>query len=74
MQNHFNSYGVFIVATMLQNILGIDAAFDEGTDILWENSIGLYEEFIKSEYNVSTKSEMDCIEEFMQNIKTRLKP
>jgi hypothetical protein len=74
MQNHLNSYGVFIVATMLQNILGMDAAFDEGTDILWENSIGLYEKFIKSEYNVNTKSEMDCIEEFMQNIKPTLKP
>jgi hypothetical protein len=66
MQNHFNSYGVFIVATMLQNILGTEAAFDEGTDILWEKSICIYEEFIKSEYNVNTKSEMDCIEEFMQ--------
>jgi hypothetical protein len=66
MQNHFNSYGVFIVATMLQNILGMEAAFDEGTDILWEKSICIYEEFIKSEYNVNTKSEMDCIEEFMQ--------
>ena len=29
-------------------------------------SICIYEEFIKSEYNVNTKSEMDCIEEFMQ--------
>jgi hypothetical protein len=64
--NHFQSYGVFIVATMLQNILGEDNAFEDGTDVLWESSICLYEEFIKSEYNVDTKSEMDCIEDFLK--------
>lgn len=64
--NHLQSYGVFIVATMLQNILGEYNAFENGTDGLWESSIGLYEEFIKSEYNVDTKSEMDCIEDFLK--------
>jgi hypothetical protein len=65
MQNHWNSYGVFIVATMLQNISGMDV-FNEGTDNLWQKSIDIYQDFIKSPYNVATKSEMDCIEEFMQ--------
>lgn len=75
MENYWNSYGVFIVATMIQNILGTNEAFNEGTDILWEKSINIYEDFKNSIFNVATKSEMDCINDYMQTINIKkLKP
>jgi hypothetical protein len=40
---------------------------DTGLDERWEESITEYNKFLKSEYNVDTKSELDCIDEYITN-------
>ena len=36
-------------------------------DTRWEVSIAEYNKFLKSKYNVDTKSELDCIDEYITN-------
>jgi hypothetical protein len=40
---------------------------DDGLDIVWEEAIGEYNKFLNSKYNVDTKSELDCIDEYLNN-------
>jgi hypothetical protein len=40
---------------------------DTGLDVRWEESITEYNKFLNSEYNVDTKSELDCIDEYITN-------
>lgn len=56
------SYGVFMIADRLQY-------FDFGYDLdeLWARAANLYVEFLDSEFNVSTKSEMDCVTDFLES-------
>lgn len=56
------SYGVFMIADRLQY-------FDFGYDLdeLWARASNLYVEFLDSEFNVSTKSEMDCVTDFLES-------
>lgn len=61
--DHFQSYGVFCVATRM-----LDDGYDLGAlDELWDDAILEYEEFLNSEFNVDTKSELDCIDEYFSN-------
>ncbi len=60
-----NSYGVFCMADRLID-LGL-SNLDDGLDIVWEEAIGEYNKFLKSKYNVDTKSELDCIDEYLNN-------
>ena len=64
--NHMNSYGVFCMADRLvyQGISNLD----DGLDVVWEEAVGVYNKFLKSEYNVDTKSELDCIDEYLNNV------
>ena len=63
--NHMNSYGVFCMSDRLIN-LGL-SNLDDGLDIVWEEAVGEYNKFLNSKYNVDTKSELDCIDEYLNN-------
>lgn len=63
--NHWESYGVYAMATYMQNKLASNVVLD--LDTAWEESIRLYNEFTNSRYNVEGKSELDCINEFMNS-------
>ena len=57
-----DAYGVFMIADRLQY-------FDYGYDLdeLWARASVLYLDFLDSEFNVDSKSEMDCIADFLQS-------
>ena len=40
-------------------------------DIAWDKGIELYEAFQISKYNTSDKSELECINDFLNNLKTK---
>jgi len=63
--NHEESYGVFCMSDRLLafDISDIDNALDER----WSKAIREYEKFLGSEFNVDTKSELDCIDEYLNN-------
>ena len=56
------AYGVFMIADRLQYF---DCDYD--LDDLWSRASVLYLDFIDSEFNVDSKSEMDCIADFLQS-------
>ena len=61
--NHQNSYGVFCMTDrMLARGYKID-----GLDIFWGDAQVEYEKFLNSEFNVDSKSELDCIDEYFNN-------
>ena len=39
----------------------------EPLDMRWDTALEAYQKFLGSEYNVGTKSEYDCIEDFLTN-------
>ena len=60
---HHDSYGVFCMTDrMLARGYKID-----GLDIFWADAQVEYEKFLNSEFNVDTKSELDCIDEYFNN-------
>ena len=59
---HWNSYGVFAIAIQLKN-----QNYSE-IDVMWQESIDLYEQFYKSEWNDLKQSELECINKFMKHI------
>ena len=61
--NHEESYGVFC---MTDRMLAMGYKID-GLDIFWSDAIGEYEKFLNSEFNVDTKSELECIDEYFRN-------
>ena len=60
---HKSSYGVFCMA------MGIVARRDRELDIVWDEAIELYEEFLQSPYPLQDCSELDCIADFLDNRK-----
>ena len=61
--NHQDSYGVFCMTDrMLARGYKIDCL-----DIFWGEAISEYEKFLNSEFNVDSKSELDCIDEYFNN-------
>jgi hypothetical protein len=61
--NHQNSYGVFCMTDrMLARGYKIDCL-----DIFWGDAQVEYEKFLNSEFNVDTKSELDCIDDYFFN-------
>ena len=64
--NHQDSYGVFCMSDRLLafDICDID---DNDLDARWSKAIREYEKFLGSEFNVDTKSELDCIDEYLNN-------
>lgn len=63
--NHQNSYGVFCMSDRLLafDICDIDNLLDER----WEKAIREYEKFLGSKFNVDTKSELDCIDDYLNS-------
>jgi hypothetical protein len=61
-------YGVFLIAELgrLKGVLDKDSEYD----LLWETASGMYKEFEKSEFNVDTKGEYDCIVDYLNSIET----
>jgi hypothetical protein len=39
----------------------------DGLDIFWSDAIIEYEKFLNSEFNVNSKSELECIDEYFRN-------
>ena len=63
--NHQNSYGVFC---MSDRLLAFDICdIDNGLDERWGKAILEYAKFLGSKFNVDTKSELDCIDEYLNN-------
>lgn len=71
----WNSYGVFC---MSDRLLAFDKRLllgqwrqlcdiDNDLDARWSKAIREYEKFLGSEFNVDTKSELDCIDEYLNN-------
>lgn len=60
---HQNSYGVFCMTDrMLANGYKIYALDD-----FWADAITEYNKFLNSEFNVDSKSELDCIDDYFSN-------
>ena len=61
----WNSYGVFC---MSDRLLAFDICdIDNDLDARWSKAIREYEKFLGSEFNVDTKSILDCIDEYLNN-------
>jgi hypothetical protein len=53
---------------MSDRLLAFDLSdIDNGLDERWEKAISEYAKFLDSEFNVDTKSELDCIDEYLNN-------
>lgn len=58
--NHNDSYGVFCMTDRMLS----DGYKIYSLDEFWDDAIAEYEEFLNSEFNVDTKSELDCIDDW----------
>tara|TARA_B100000214_G_scaffold257319_1_gene189685 strand:- start:1904 stop:2077 length:174 start_codon:yes stop_codon:yes gene_type:complete len=54
---------------MAKDLLGDDEYDWYSYDLAWDKGIELYEAFQISEYNSSNKSELECINDFLNNLK-----
>lgn len=64
-QTYSHFYGVFCVASwMLKHYPDLFNNLDE----CWDDASALYEQFIHSRYNSPLRSELDCINEFMDDL------
>ena len=59
-----NPYYIYVTLHLLE--CSTDLA-QEACDIKWDIASEVYEKFLDSKYNVGTKSEYDCIEEFLSS-------
>ncbi len=55
--NHWDSYGVYAIATYLQNQMPSNVFLD--LDTTWEVSMRLYNQFTESDFNNENESELD---------------
>lgn len=63
-----NPYSIFcIAATLLSN----DPSLNLELDRCWEEATELYKRFLDSEFNDLNRSELDCINEFMNSTLTK---
>jgi hypothetical protein len=61
--NHHDSYGIlYDRPNVSQRLYKIDAL-----DEFWADAITEYNKFLSSEFNVDSKSELDCIDEYFNN-------
>jgi hypothetical protein len=60
--NHHNSYGVFCMAMQLEQQMG-------ELDFWWERAIVIYHAFLVSKFNNAEKSELECIQEYVSDLK-----
>ena len=66
MGNWLNAYGVFCTAMCLPN------RNETELDILWETACAVYQDFLESECNNPNQSELDCIQNFVNQQNTNL--
>ena len=70
--NNYNYYYyVYCLIDMAKDIFGDDEYDWYSYDIAWDKGIELYETFQISKYNTSDKSELECINDFLNNLKTK---
>ena len=67
--DQYLSYNYYYYVYCLIDMAKIDES--EGYDRAWDKGIELYETFLKSEFNSYDKSELDCINDFLNNLKTK---
>ena len=60
-----SSYGVFAIATYIQQVEAIDSNEARDLDSLWDEAIFLYNNFVVSKFNDVNQSELDCIYQFL---------
>jgi hypothetical protein len=60
--NHQNSYGVFCMAMQLEQHM-------KELDFWWDRAIFIYHAFLVSKFNNAEKSELDCIKEYVSDLK-----
>jgi hypothetical protein len=65
--NHWDSYGVFAIATYIQQVEAIDSNETRDLDSLWDEAIFLYNNFVVSKFNDVNQSELDCIYQFLDS-------
>ena len=61
-KKYWQSYGVFAIAIQLKN------KDYKVIDLLWQEAIDLYKEFLNSKFNDINQSELDCINKFMKQL------
>ena len=61
--DHQNSYGVFCMTDRMLALGYKVYALDE----FWADAITEYNKFLNSEFNVDSKSELDCIDRYFNN-------
>ena len=59
-----NPYYIYVTLHLME-CQGYGAGY--ACDELWDMATEWYQAFLKSKYNVETKSEYDCIEEFISS-------
>ena len=60
-----NPYYIYVTLHLLE--CSSESFAQEACDIKWDAASEVYEKFLDSKYNVETKSEYDCIEEFISH-------
>lgn len=58
-----NPYYIYVTLHLLE--CRDDSLVDQALDTKWGLASEIYKEFLESKYNVETKSEYECIEEFI---------
>jgi hypothetical protein len=61
-KSYMGSYGVFCMAMSLPD------RNERELDILWSDAIKMYEAFVVSDFNDYSKSELDCIHDYLMEI------
>ena len=63
--NHWDSYGVFAIATYIQQTQAQDSEDSRDLDSVWDEAIFIYKRFLESKFNDVNQSELDCIYQFL---------
>lgn len=63
--NHWDSYGVFAIATYIQQAEAETSSETRDLDSVWDEAISLYNRFVVSKFNDANQSELDCIYQFL---------
>lgn len=67
MNIHTASYPIFVMYNELQ--LRDMLPDTDALDIIWEHCVEEYEKFFYSDYNKPSKSEFDCITDYVKHLK-----
>ena len=62
---YMDAYYIYVTLHLLE--CSSESFAQEACDVKWDTASEVYEKFLDSKYNVETKSEYDCIEEFISH-------